>query len=210
MASPIDIIKEQPVIGMFGTCGPTTFRQDLLIPEYQRQGIRYFNPQVENWDPSLAEIEADHLAYDAVQLWPVTRDTYGTGSLAETGYSLAASLAKQNPWPKFVLTMIEQELADHLTDEVARQESLRARRLVAAHLAKSDADTLIPVHSLPEMLDKSVVLYRAAEMLVDAARTSERYRRFVERFGDSAVAEAMRSGFLGTEAAAIQRSIDER
>lgn len=108
--SPIDIIKKQPVVGMFGTCGDTTFRQDLFIPEYERQQIDYYNPQVPagTWDPSMAKVEALHLALDAVQLWPVTRDTYGLGSLAEAGYSLSSSMSARTPWPKFIIAMIEQ------------------------------------------------------------------------------------------------------
>ena len=64
-------IEAQPVVGLFGTCGDSTFRKDLFIPEYERLGIAYFNPQVDDWKPEYADVEADHLATDTVQCWPV-------------------------------------------------------------------------------------------------------------------------------------------
>lgn len=152
-------LEEQPIVGLFGTCGNSTFRQEKFIPVYNNLQIPYFNPQVENWDPELAEVEADHLAHDVVQTWPVTGETYGAGSLAEQGYSIASSLRTDSPLPKFVIPMIEMKLSDSLTDPVARKESERARRLASSHLHKNASPNVFVVGSLDEMLDTSVTLY---------------------------------------------------
>jgi len=174
--------EDQPCIGLFGTCGDSTFRKELFIPEYKRLGIDYFNPQVDDWKPELADIESDHLAYDVVQCWPVLGSTYGTGSLAEQGYSIASSLRAPSPLPKFIIPMIEMELDDKLDDEVARKESLRARKLASTHLANNASPNVYVVDSLEEMLEVSVALHGIAKVLVEQSKTrNPAYKKFVEQ-----------------------------
>ena len=146
-------------VGLFGTCGGSTWREPF-IRRYEELGIEYFNPQVDDWDPTFAEIEADHLAEDAVVLFPITGETYGTGSLAETGFS-ALQAIKLNKHRDFVI-MIERELDDHLDDPVARKESIRARALVSKHLEKLDLANVYIVASLEDMLTLSLALYQIA------------------------------------------------
>ena len=78
-------------IGLFGTCGTSTFRKDLFIPKYEsiglKDGVDFFNPQVKNWSPNCAVLEAQHLAEDSIILFPITHETYGLGSLSEIGFS---------------------------------------------------------------------------------------------------------------------------
>jgi hypothetical protein len=195
--------EEQPVVGLFGTCGDSTFRQDLFIPAYDELGIPYFNPQVEDWKPELAEVESDHVAYDVVQCWPVLGSTYGSGSLAEQGYSIAQSLRSASPLPKFVIPLIEMELDEALTETAARTESERARELAAKHLAKNASPNVFMVSSLEEMLETSIILYGAAKAIVELTRTNNlAYRQFMEgRRQQEAFAQALASGQLGADAA---------
>lgn len=65
-------------IGMFGTCGGSTWREKF-IEKYEEQGMNYFNPQVENWTPECAVDEARHLAEDKIILFPVTQDAETPG-----------------------------------------------------------------------------------------------------------------------------------
>ena len=148
-------------VGLFGTCGTSTWRAPF-IKRYMQEGIQFFNPQVVDWKPEDAVIEAEHLANDQVVLFPITGETYGTGSLAETGFSVLNAIRLEDR-RDFVI-MIEQELDDNLEDAVARKESLRARALVKAHLKKLRLSNLYVVNTLEEMLEVSVTLYRAAEM----------------------------------------------
>jgi hypothetical protein len=171
--------EQQPCVGLFGTCGDSTFRQDLFIPVYEREGIDYFNPQVADWKPEYALNESDHLTYDVVQCWPVLSSTYGSGSLAEQGYSIASTLRSASPFPKFVIPMIELTLDDDLTDEVARSESLRARQIASVHLRKSESPFIYPVETLEEMLAISISLYGAAKVLVE---TSQSYNPSLQRY----------------------------
>ncbi len=194
--------EDQPITGLFGTCGESTFRERLFIPAYNQLGIDYFNPQVADWVPELADIESDHLAHDVVQCWPVLGSTYGMGSLAEQGYSIASSLRAPSPLPKFIIPMIEMVLDDRLDDPVARRESQRARQLAATHLANNASPNVFVVSSLDEMLEVSITLYGVAKALVELGRANNpAYKRFAEgRTEQAAFRLAMQSGRLGPSA----------
>lgn len=153
-------------IGLFGTCGSTTWRKELFIPRYEEQNIEYFNPQVDDWDPSMAQIEAEHLAQDCIILFPITHETYGLGSLMETGFSLLNAI-KLDDRRDFIV-MIDQYLDDELMkDEKLAKESLRGRALVLQHLKKLNFSNVYIVDSLADMLTVSVVLYQNAETVWD-------------------------------------------
>jgi len=48
----------KPQVFLGGSCNPTTWRFDTAIPQLERAGITYYNPQVDDWKPELVEIEA--------------------------------------------------------------------------------------------------------------------------------------------------------
>jgi|SRR3989339_675174 len=146
-------------VGLFGTCGGSRWRE-AFMKKYEEAGIEFFNPQVADWKPEDAVKEAEHLANDAIILFPITGETYGTGSLAETGFSVLNAIRLDNR-RDFVI-MIEQQLDDSLTDQVARKESLRARALVFQHLKKLRLSNLYVVSILEEMLAVSLTLHKAA------------------------------------------------
>jgi len=146
-------------IGLFGTCGKSKWREPFMA-RYQQEGISFFNPQVANWKPEDAQVEAEHLANDEVILFPVTSETYATGSLSEVGFSILQAIRLDDR--RDFVVMIEQKLNDELDNPVARQESLRARALVFQHLKKLRLKNLYVVETLEEMLEVSIQLYQAA------------------------------------------------
>lgn len=149
-------------IGLFGTCGGSQWREPF-ISAFEAAGVAYFNPQKDDWNPDDAAEEARHLAEDDLILFPVTGETYGTGSLAETGFSIAQAM-KNNHRMKIkqnVIIYIEDDLADHLKeDAVAYKESIRARKLVKAHLNKVDETFIHIVSNLDDMLALSLPILR--------------------------------------------------
>ena len=176
-------------IGLFGTCGKSTWRKDLFIPAYLKLGMKdgedFFNPQVEGWDESMAKIEANHLATDGVILFPVTGETYGTGSLTEVGFSILNAI-KLDDRRDFVI-YIEESLDDNLKegDPTVYKESMRARRLVLEHLKKIRFGNVFVIPSSTErdkalqiMLEISTVLYKNME------RTDTYLRKYSSLFQD--------------------------
>jgi hypothetical protein len=151
-------------VGLFGTCGGSTWRAPF-IARLDALDIPYFNPQVDNWTPELADIEAWHLANDRLILFPVTDETFGFGSLAETGFSVQSALALNAN--RFVLLYIAPEVDAALAAAQPEQAdaSRRARKLARAHLAKLANPNVFVATSLPDMLDKMLRLYAALELL---------------------------------------------
>ena len=148
-------------IGLFGTCGRSSWR-DRFIKKYTALGIPFFNPQVPNWKPEDAVKEAEHLANDEVILFPVTSETYATGSLSEVGFSILQAIRLDDR--RDFVVMIEQKLDEDLSNPEARKESLRARALVLQHLKKLRLKNLYVVSTLDEMLEVSISLFKAAEI----------------------------------------------
>lgn len=147
-------------VGLFGTCGGSKWRVPFE-DKYRSAGISFFNPQVDNWDASMADIEAQHLAEDEIILFPITGETYGTGSLAETGFSILQAI-RLDDRRDFVI-LIDKELSPGLMENaVAAKESLRARALVKAHLRKVRLSNLYVVETLEEMLAVSLKLHEGA------------------------------------------------
>lgn len=165
-------------VGLFGTCGGSRWREEHFIPRYDELGIRWYNPQVEDWDPSCAEAEAEHLANDAIVLFPVTDETYAFGSLAETGFSMLNAV-RLDDRREFVV-YVAQEIAgldprgnvldDRLDEEgnpnprSRAKDSLRTRALVRQHLVKLRLPNVYVVDSLEEMFEVSVELWESVKI----------------------------------------------
>lgn len=149
-------MNQNITIGLFGTCGGSMWR-DAFIAKYSELGIDYFNPQVDNWTPEMADIEAEHLVEDDIILFPVTGETAGLGSLAETGFSMFQAM-KTNMNRYFVF-MVDAECDPlKVPDPVLSKESRRARALVRAHLRKNPHPNVFVCDNLAQMLEVSVLL----------------------------------------------------
>lgn len=157
-------------IGMFGTCGGSKWREPM-IEKFKEQGIDYFDPQVPNWTPECAVEEADHLAEDAIILFPVTGETLATASLSEVGFSILNAIRLDNQ-RDFVI-MIEPDLLSELKENVTpaqAKDSIRARALVNKHLEKLRLSNLYIVSSLEEMCEVAISLYKAAQIRLPLQR----------------------------------------
>lgn len=146
-----------PTIGLFGTCGSSRWR-DKFIEKYEELGYKYFNPQVEDWKLEDAEIEAKHLVEDEIILFPVTGETHGFGSLAETGFSIMQAI-KTNA-NRFIVVYIDPKLDANIDPADPRsKDSIRTRALVRAHLKKNSHPNVFVVKDLETMLQLSTDLY---------------------------------------------------
>lgn len=154
---------KKPVIGLFGTCGSSTWR-DKFIDRYNKLGFDYFNPQKENWNEKQdAVIEAEHLANDEIILFPVTNETYAAASLAETGFYILNAIGLDNR--RDFVVMIDSDLDKSLNETGRRKDSLRTRAILKEHIKKQRLANLYLVDSLDEMLEVSIHLYEAAKII---------------------------------------------
>jgi hypothetical protein len=156
-------LSESLTIGLFGTCGSSTFRKNW-IKQYIGMGIDFYNPQkgVGEWKEEDAKEEAHHLANDGIILFPVTSEEYSLGSLSEIGFSILNAI-RLDERRDFVV-YISDTLDDHLNDPTLRKESLKARALVGQHLLKLRLSNLYIVNSLNQMFAISLELHKIAQV----------------------------------------------
>ena len=149
-------------IGLFGTCGNSNWRKPF-IEKYQSENIPFFNPQVKDWAPENAVIEAEHLNTDSIILFPVTRESYGFGSLAEIGFAILNIVQSRTAGKhhRYVIVFVDPILDDALqtNNPTTAKESTRARILVREHMKKLEMHNVFCVDSLQEMLDLSVKIH---------------------------------------------------
>lgn len=159
----------KPCIGLFGTCGSSKWR-DSFIKKYKMKNVEFFNPQKDDWKPEDSAVEAEHLVNDDIILFPVTSETFGTASLAETGYSILSAIRSNSQ--RYVIIFIESKLNPLLAIEnpTAAKESQNARAIVLAHLKKVKNPNVFIVNSLDEMLDLSLRLYKVAELMSEISK----------------------------------------
>lgn len=161
--------KDVITIGLFGTCGNSQWRTSF-IEYYQKNRIEYFNPVVPDWKPENAVVEADHLVSDEIILFPVTDETYGTGSLAEIGFSIAQAIKSNKEG--FVVIYIAPKVSDKLVEQnpILAKDSNKARALCLGHLheQKDLYPNVYIVDSLERMFEVSVFLYKAMVYIKEA------------------------------------------
>ena len=125
------------------------------MSNFDLRGIPFFNPQVDDWKPELAVVEADHLANDAIILFPITSETYATGSLAETGFSILNAINLE--LRRDFVIMIDPKLVEE--NAALAKESIRARALVIQHIKKINLANLYVVADLDSMYKVSIILW---------------------------------------------------
>lgn len=136
------------------------------MQKYEKLGIPFFNPMVDDWHPGLVAEEATNLAEDEIILFPILGWSYGEGSLSEMGFGPLKAM-RQNKNRSFVF-LIETELHERLTDPDRCKASLRARKLLLGHLAELQAPNIYVVNTLGEMLATSLRLFEAHRSLQEA------------------------------------------
>lgn len=160
-------MKTLPVIGLFGTCGKSRWREPFLAT-YGQLGIRAFNPQVAEWTPACAQAENEHFQQDAILLYPVTAESTGFGSLAEVGLAIVeierSNRGKEPGDTRELLIFIDPACTDPAANETQIRDSCRARTLVASKLPAYLGPNIHLCASLDEMLQRSLRLVNAMTM----------------------------------------------
>jgi hypothetical protein len=125
----------KPVVGLFGTCGSSTWREDKVVPMLEAQDIASFNPVVKDWNEACMKVEAEHAASDQVILMIITGETTAIGSLAESGWIALEAVANGQKIVLYIEDMpvekcpAKDEFGGALTPN-------KTRKLVRSHLAK--------------------------------------------------------------------------
>lgn len=72
-----------PMVFLGGSCNPTSWRKTIAIPLLEKQGITYYNPQVEKWNPSLVAEEAKAKESAELLFFVIDQRTLALASMME-------------------------------------------------------------------------------------------------------------------------------
>ena len=75
----------EPVTQVFlgGSCNPTVWRTEVAIPIFEKHGIGYYNPQVDDWTPDLARTESLAKEQSSHLLFVIDKQTRAMASIVE-------------------------------------------------------------------------------------------------------------------------------
>lgn len=73
-----------------GSCNPTTWRKDEAVPMLTAAGVSFYNPQVDDWAPELAQVEARAKAESGVLLFVIDGQTRAIASILEATEYIAS------------------------------------------------------------------------------------------------------------------------
>jgi hypothetical protein len=160
-------------IGLFGTCDKIRWR-DPFMSKYDKLGIAYFNPMVDDWHPGLVDLENYYLRNAEIILFPVLKESLGTGSLAEIGFSINYVLRQITQGSsQFLVVIIDDDCIDERKTEEERKRSVKDRALIKSKVKKMISyPNIVLVESLDEMFEMSLELYELAKK---AVKYNDRY-----------------------------------
>ena len=69
-----------------GSCNPTTWRKDTVIPYLEKEEVTYYNPQVEDWYPELIQMEETAKKSSYIKLYVFDSQTRAIASLVEAAF----------------------------------------------------------------------------------------------------------------------------
>lgn len=140
------------VVGLFGTCGDSKWREQVVIPALEKANIAYFNPVVPNWNEEAQRNEVEHVASDKVIIMAITGETTGIASMAELGWqALSASERAQN------LIIFLEDMPNDVKDETGTSLRInKARALIRKYVAAQKCLGIFLVDSLQAAADKAI------------------------------------------------------
>ncbi len=127
-------------IGLFGTCGASTWRQSFV--EYcKNNDISFYNPQLGEgeWNPDFANdyvrAEHFHLANDDIVVFAITNETIASVSLSEFAFSIMD--AARSSLNRHVVMFIAEDCIDPKASQDAITASIKARKTVIPKMVKA-------------------------------------------------------------------------
>ena len=142
------------VVGLFGTCGSSKWREETVIPILEAAGVEYFNPVVPEWNEEAQRNEVDHAANDNVILMAITGETSGIASMAELGWQAAAAESKGRGMVIFL-----EDMPNDLKDETGASLRInKCRALIRKYIAAHNSPKIVLASSLEDAANQAVLM----------------------------------------------------
>jgi hypothetical protein len=151
-------VGESGVLFLGGSCNPTTWRADHAIPLLEKNGIKYYNPQVDDWYPALMAEEAKAKKTAKCMLFVVDSLTRAIASMIEVAEYVVSGR-------KVVLVINKCEDGVDISGSVVTGNELKDLNRGRAYLADIADRYHVPVywdvihatfHAIKIMQDKEV------------------------------------------------------
>lgn len=78
----VRLLPNQRDVFLGGSCGPSSWREDLAIPLLKKSGLTYFNPQINRWSERLIPIEAAAMENCRLLLFVITNTCRSIAAMA--------------------------------------------------------------------------------------------------------------------------------
>lgn len=147
------------IVGLFGTCDNIRWR-DPFMERFEKLGIQYFNPMVDDWHAGLIEEENWMLNNAEIILFPILAESLGSGSLGEIGFSVQNVIRNINNGKRqFLIALIDDDCTDMRKTQVERDRSIKDRKLVKSKLKEKVSCPIITlVETLDDMMEVTIDL----------------------------------------------------
>ena len=145
--------NKTPIVGLFGTYDGSDWR-NRFIKRYEYLNIPYYNPAKDDWQPSDAVTESQHLASDDIIIIPVLNTAYSLASLSEIGFAAIRAINEN----KSLIVIIDDKVDIEPKNDVLEKASNNTRAIIKSHvlaLMKSYPQINL-VYSLNDALDLSI------------------------------------------------------
>lgn len=133
-----------PLVFLGGACNPTTWRFDAAIPRLLAASMRCYNPQVEEWDPSLIQLEETAKQEADVLLFVIGPETRAVASMIE----VAELAADPSSTDRLVVVVEDVPAGASIGEEKVGPSQLKDLNRGRAYLAKC-----LDRHGVPAMSD---------------------------------------------------------
>ncbi|XP_031333624.1 uncharacterized protein LOC116163689 isoform X4 [Photinus pyralis] len=154
-----------------GSCNPTTWRIETAIPELQKHGITYYNPQKSIWGPELVAEEHDAKQSASVLLFVLDSQTRSVAGMIEVAYLVASDrcvVVVAHPY-QLGQSIMGEELSYRLTSR--EYDDLVSGQMTLLSLLRNQG---VKVHSnLTSALQKTTSILKYSYNLAEEQVTSK-------------------------------------
>lgn len=147
------------VVGLFGTCANSTWRESVVQPILEQEGVAYFNPVVKDWNDEAQRNEVKNAAEDAVIIMAITGETTAIASMAELGWQVY--LASKNN--QKVVVFID-DMPNDVKDETGASLRINKVRSLIRRYAEKAVNDVVLVNSLEDAAKQAAELMKKIAM----------------------------------------------
>ncbi len=165
-------------IGLFGTCGSSTWRQQF-VQHCQNNDISFYNPQLGEgeWNPDFANdyvrAEHFHLANDDIVVFAITNETIASVSLSEFAFSIMDVV--RSSANRHVVIYVSEDCIDPKASPDAIIASIKARKTVIPKMMKASKESDF-IHFCQNMDDLFSATFEIEAMLKVQKSINKKYK----------------------------------